>query len=234
MYQRIISVSNEIEASGVRAILEECGVPYSIKNLHEHILTSIEGHHHAIEIIFPEEYSLLVFRSLPQNYPTRITEIDTKSKFTPKLWQYLTFIYAAVATIFLIKYYNAATRSDKHYEVSRSLDNTTLKQVHKTKTGIASYYTDQNYDGNYEKNEYYVNNRKFALFTDKDEDGLFETIEYLTTSGTPAGSYLDADANGIYEKAIFILPKGDKLTIIDKNQDGLYDFIQLGNDILRK
>ncbi|OJJ19477.1 hypothetical protein BKI52_21965 [marine bacterium AO1-C] len=234
MYQRIISVSNEIEASSIRAILEENGVPYSIKNLHENALTSIEGHHHFIEIIFPEEHSLPVFRSLTKDYPTRITEVETNTRFTPKLWQYLTFVYAAVATVFLIKYYNAATRSEKNYDVSWSLDNTSLKQVHKTKKGIASYYTDQNYDGNYEKSELYVNNRKFAVFTDKDEDGLFETIGYFTTAGKPAGSYFDNDANGIYEKTFFILPKGDKLTLIDKDQDGLYEFIQLGDQVLRK
>ena len=233
MYQRIISVSNEVDASGVRAILEENGVPYSIKNLHENALTSIEADHYFIEIIFPEEHSMSVFRSLTQTYPTRITEIETNPRFTPKLWQYLTFIYAAIVTVFLIKYYQVATRSDKNYDISWSLDNTYLKQVHKTKSGIAYYFTDRNYDGNYEKHEMYINNRKFVILHDQDEDGLYETLNYLTTTGKPAGSYFDNDANGICEKVSLIMPQGDKLTLIDKDQDGLYELVQLCNQVLR-
>lgn len=234
MYQRIISVSNEVDASGIRAILEENGVPYSIKNLHENALTSIEADHYSIEIIFPEEHSLPVFRSLTQNYPTRITEIETNPRFTPKLWQYLTFIYAAIVTVFLIKYYQLATRLDKNYDISWSLDNTYLKQVHKTKAGIAYYLTDRNYDNNYEKQEMYINNRKFTIFHDQNEDGLFETIDYLTITGKTAGRNFDKDANGIYEEIFLVMPQGDKLTLMDKDQDGLYEFVQLGNQILRK
>ena len=234
MYQRIIAVSNEVEASGIRSILEPNGIPYSIKNLHENALTSIEGHHNSIEIIFPEEFSMLVFRSLTKDYPTRITEIDTKTKFSPKLWQYATFIYAAIATVLLLKYYNAANHTERNFDISWNLNNTYLRHIHKTKKGIAYYYTDRNFNDNFEKSEFYVNNRKFATFNDENEDGLYETIYYYTNQGKPAGNYLDNDENGIYEVATFILPKGDKLILQDKDQDGLYEFIQLGNKVLRK
>lgn len=234
MYQRIVAVSNEVEASRIRAILEEKEVPYSTKNLHENTLTSVEGHHYFIEFIFPEEYSLLVFRSFTKDYPTRITEIDTKTKFTPKLWQYLTFVYAAIVTVFLVKYYQAATQSDKNFTYTWSLDNRCLKQIHKTQKGFAYYLTDSNFDGNYEKQEHYINNRKFIILTDKEEDGIYEKQDYFTTQGAPALSYFDKDNNGIYEKAVYILPKGDKLTLADKDQDGLYEFLQLGNQVLRK
>lgn len=234
MYQRVLSVSNDAEAASIKGILEMNSIPYAEKHLHEGAMPMIEGHHYAIEIIFPEEASFLVFSEISTEYPSRITEIESKTK-NSKIWQIVTFFYAIVVTIGCLKYYDMAQRSEnKNFSVQWSLDNTHVTEIHKSNNGMQNRYYDQNYDNNYEKTESYTKNKKIAVSIDKNEDGIAESSHYYSIQGTPSGSSIDKNQDGIQEKSIVILASKDSLILHDTNQDGMYDILKFNNKVLVK
>ena len=136
--------------------------------------------------------------------------------------------YSLIMTgLFIRQYWIYEKQSkDKNFYYTWNVDGTILSMRDNESNRLKSVFYDENSDFNYERSDYYINDRIVSKAFDYDENGVYEKVTYFDLNSNYVGFDQDLDKDEIYEYSLRILENNDSLYFYDINKNNRIDSIR--------